>query len=328
MSGRAAISPLRDSAILELDPSTIDVDLSGRIGFYFEDKARAFGQMLREDGQRDLVKISRAPKGHSFPWRLHVGLHRTMGALFEGIPIYAIEVKGTADQLRELETSENLHRRTMEPLERAKFVAIFAESMLARLNQQRGEMSQQKLASRARWDRARNSKVLTEAALQEESDNAEDTMSAVYGWQDAAAEAFGFDKRTIRRSIKIYRQLIAPFPAELVRALADHPVVGKEQKQLLDLASIEVEALRLQAIESLIADHSRSLADVLIDVGVAQQSGPSAPIQKSVDAIKGNLDRLSAWQQKQYLSEFVGALKSDDVKRQLRDMLNRELGDA
>ena len=276
MSGRGAPSILADAQILELDPNTIDIDVSGRIGFFFPDKAAAFGRIMRKDGQQDLVKVSRASAGGAFAWNLHVGLHRTVGARDEGLPIYAIEVSGTPEQLAQLEASENLIRRVVEPIEKAKFVGAFCDAVQARHAREHGKLTQQQLAAKKRWSEARNSKAATETALQEEVTHAAATMAGVYGWQESAVEAFGFSERTIQRSIKIYRQLIAPFPPELVRALADHPA-GKEQKQLLDLASIETDEWRLEVVQALVADHELSVPSALELFALGPQRGTGQP---------------------------------------------------
>ena len=46
-----------------------------------------------------------------------------------------------------------------------------------------------------------------------------------------------------------------------------------------------------------------------------------------LSAVIGNMARLTATQQKHHVDSFVRSLKSDDVKRQLRDRLNEELGE-
>jgi len=326
-----ATSILDGAEILKIDPDDIDVDLSGRIGFYFEDKARAFGRLMAVDGQRDLVKVSRSEPGTEQPWRLHVGLHRTMGARHEGFPIFAIEVSGTPEQLAELETSENLHRRKMEPIEQAKMVAAFATAMQERLAREHGDISQQQIAIRARWDAARGVRQLTEKALHDECADTDDTMSRVYGWQETAAEAFGFDKRTIQRAIRINRLLIEPFDSETVRALADHPVVGKNQKQLLDLTAIVSELKRREVVEILLADRSLSADDARVQAGVASNNGkdaPRRPIEKYRNQITGGWERLSLGEKRRFIPDLATMLHTAELKRAMRDRLNKELGDV
>lgn len=319
-----ATSLLRDARILELDPNIIDVDLSGRIGFYFEDKAVAFGRLLAVDGQRDVVKVSRAPAASKYKWLLHVGLHRTMGARFEGLPIYAIEVSGKPEQLAQLETSENLDRRVLEPLERAKFIGAYCQAIQERLARENGNLKQQQLAIKSRWAKAKNHKAETESALQAMSEYTAATVAAVYGWQESAAEVFGLSKRTIRNALKIHRQIVVPFNPELVRALADHPIVGRDQKQLLDLASIEREDLRLQALEALLADLEMSIAGALVQVGVDSpaKAVPTKDV-KFASTITDSWGRLTLGAKRAFLPEFAKLLTAD-MRQQMRAALDAE----
>ena len=73
----------------------------------------------------------------------------------------------------------------------------------------------------------------------------------------------------------------------------------------------------------------RALGAECVVAGIDRASGPAPlPHQKHVNAIAGGLSRLSATQQKQNLDCIIHALKSDEVKRQLRDRLNEDLADA
>ena len=119
MSGQVILNGARAFSI---DPETVHVP--ERIGFLHEDKAVALGRLIAVDGQRDPIKVQRLkrhPSGKD--WKLVVGMHRLHGCLLEEIMVLAFEVEGSADQLAELEASENLHRRPLGPIERAKFTA-------------------------------------------------------------------------------------------------------------------------------------------------------------------------------------------------------------
>ena len=197
----AGRSILAAATLIALDPNEIDV--SGRIGFYFPDKAEAFASLMTIDGQRDPIKVSRNPAGAALPWRLHVGLHRTMGARMAGLPVYGLEVSGTPEELRELESSENLHRRDIEPIERAKFVFHTCEAARVRIARQHGNLKQQQLAVKARWARVKAGDDRAEQALGDEVGDTSDKLSLVYGWADAAAEALGFGKRTTAHDYRV-----------------------------------------------------------------------------------------------------------------------------
>ena len=61
MNAPAPKSVLESAKAVVLDPNTIDV--FGRIGFYFPDKAAAFGKLMAIDGQRTPIMVSAQPEG-------------------------------------------------------------------------------------------------------------------------------------------------------------------------------------------------------------------------------------------------------------------------
>lgn len=317
---------LGNAKLFQIDPA--QVDTGKRIGFLHEDKARALGRLMAVDGQRDPIKVVKQPKNGAQPWRLVTGMHRTVGAAMEGILVWAIEVSGRPEDLADLEASENQHRRPLGPIERAKFIAALVKAAQERLARQHGDLKHQQLGAKARWDRVKSGELRTDQALDEEAGDAEDKMSAVYGWQESAALAFGLDKRSIRRALALYRLVIEPFP-ELAEPLSRHPVVGENAKQLQDIADIRDQNLRRKAIDMLLADPELSADEARVRIGVDAPNGRKpSDVEKAVNAVVGNLGRLSAAQQKQQLPLIVSGLKSNEVKRQLRDLLNKELGDA
>lgn len=320
MSGRIAPALLKNTAIFEVDPA--DIDLSGRIGFLHEDKAAALGRLMAVDGQRDPIKVVKAKSGASHTWRLVTGMHRTMGAMMEGIQVWAIEVSGKPEDLADLEASENLHRRPLTPIERAKFVAALANAAQERLARRHGDLKAKQLAAKARWERVRLGEARAEQALQDECDDAADNLSAVYGWQESVADALGMDKRTIRRSLEIYRLLVEPFPADLVEALSAHPVVGENASQLRELAAIQDEQRRLEAIRLVVAnpEMSADLARVQLKIDPAKPAPPTRDV-KLTSTISDSWTRLSLVAQRAYLPRFVGML-TEGQKRELRGLLD------
>lgn len=320
-----AKSLLDGAEVIAFDPN--DIDTSDRIGFYHPDKAVAVGRLLFKDGQRDLIKVS-ASKKPGFKWRLHVGLHRTEGAKLEGLPVYGVIVSGKPESLRELEASENLHRRPLPPIERAKFVFELCRAAQERIAREHGNLSQQQLGAKARWDRVKHFELTADQALQEDTDDAADKMSAAYGWQDGVAEALDLGKREIRRSLAIYRLLIEPFP-DLAEQLAKHPVVGENGAQLKALTQLKDEGVRRKVIKALLADAEIGVEDAKIAAGAAAAAPLATPVahQKHYDAIAGAWSRLSLEHKRQFVPKLASML-TPDMKRQLRDQLNKELGDA
>ncbi|MFK5126602.1 hypothetical protein, partial [Klebsiella pneumoniae] len=92
---------------------------------------------IAELGQRDPIKVRRNTKAGK-PWVLVVGRHRLEGCRAEGINVWAIEVKGKAEDFVDLEASENLHRRDLNPIERAIFVHSLCQAARDRLAREHG----------------------------------------------------------------------------------------------------------------------------------------------------------------------------------------------
>lgn len=318
-------SLLSNAQLFELDPALIDK--GNRIGFLHEDKARAIGRLMAVDGQRDPIKVVAEPKNEAQPWRLVTGMHRTVGAEIEGIKVWAIEVSGKPEALADLEASENLHRRPLGPIERAKFTAALVQAAQERIAREQGGLKQHQLAIKARWGRVRAAEIRADAALTEEVADTCAKIAHVYGWEESVGEALGMSRRSIHNDLALFRLLIEPFPA-LVEQLSRHPVVGENASQLKLIAQVRDEKLRGKVIAMLIADPELSADEARVRIGVDAPDG-RAPSQeeKALSAVVGNLGRLSAAQQKQNLPMLVSGLKTPDVKRQLRDLLNRDLGE-
>lgn len=320
----AAGSLLLGAKLFELSPDYVDE--GARIGFLHEDKAAAIGRLMAVDGQRDPIKLVANPKNPDRPWRLVTGMHRLIGARIEGITVWAIEVSGKPEDLADLEASENLHRRPLAPIERAKFVQALCQAAQERIARDHGGLRQQQLAVKARWDRVKFGESRLEEALSEEATDTSDKMSRVYGWAESASDAMGLDKRTIFRSLELYRLIIEPFPT-LIEALSRHPVVGENAAQLRSIAAVKNEAARRQVIEALLADDEIGADDARILAGVDAPSGP-APVayQKHYNAIEGGWSRLGLPEKRRFLPKIVSML-TPDMKRELRDQLNAELGE-
>lgn len=324
MSGRADL--LAGATLFELEPS--EIETGDRIGFLHTDKAAALGRLMAVDGQRDPIKVVKNRKAATRPWRLVTGMHRTHGAELEGIRVWAIEVSGKPEDLAELEASENLHRRPLGPIERAKFTAALAQAARERIARARGDLKQQQIAVKARWARVKSGEVRAEQALQEEAEDTQCQFGTAYSWEESVGAALDLARRDIYRDLKLYRLLIEPFP-DLIEALARHPLVGETASQLNVITSLHGEEARRAVIEALLANHGLNAVDACLSAGVSPKDGPT-PLEheKHVSAVKGGLSRLNATLQKRHLPDFILQLKTDEVKRQLRDLLNEELGDA
>ncbi|MBD3728726.1 MAG: hypothetical protein IE933_03390 [Sphingomonadales bacterium] len=314
-----------NAEVVEIDP--VEIYVPERIGFLHEDKAVALGRLIAVDGQRDPIKIARRSGNPKQPWQLVTGRHRLRGAELEGISIFAIEVNGNAEDFADLEASENLHRRPLSPIERAKFTAALVRAAQERIAREHGTLSHQRLGAKARWDRVKHGETSAEEALRDETEDAYAKMAQAYGWEESVGEALGMSRRTIHRDLSLYRLLVEPFP-ELAEPLSKHPVVGENASQLKAIAQVKDEGQRRAVIEALLGDDELSAELARARVGIDRPGGaaPTAE-QKVLSAVIGNLGRLTATQQKHHVDSLVRALKSDEVKRQLRDRLNEELGE-
>lgn len=320
-------APTFGEALLRIAPA--DIHIPQRLGLYFPDKAAALGRLMAIHGQRTPITVRRSAAGVEQPWTLIVGMHRLNGAIIENLPtVVALErIGGTAADALDEEASENLDRREQPPLERAIFIAATARAAQERLAAIHGTSAQHKLAISARWARVKSGEMLPKHALQEEADDTCDKMSHVYGWVDSVASAFGRGKREIYRALTLYRMVIEPFP-ELTQALSDHPVVGNNASQLALIAGVDTEAARRKVIDLLLADAELSADDARVQAGIDRAEGREpTKFEKFTNQISGGLSRLSASEQKRGLPSIVGALKTEEVKRQLRDLLNEELGE-
>lgn len=334
MSGRADKRPmLAQAQLLELAPA--DVMIPERIGFLHEDNAAALGRLMAVDGQRDPIKVVRrfpkedladvAARGAT-PWLLVTGMHRLMGATYEGITVFAIEVSGKPEDLADLEASENLHRRPLGPIERAKFTAALVTAAQERIAREHGNLDQYQRGAKARWDRVRHGEELAEGALRDETEDACAKIAQAYSWEESVGEALGMSRRTIHNDLALYRLIIQPFP-DLAEALAKHPVVGENGSQLKAIAQVKDEGLRRKVIEQLLADHEIGVEDAKIAAGLEGFRPDATPVahQKHMDAVTNNWKRLSVPQQRQFLPKFVELL-TPEMKRTLRDQLVDELG--
>lgn len=319
MSGAPTFGP----ELLKLDPN--EIDDSERLGLFFPDKAAALGHMMEVDGHRTPITVRRSGPRAKLKWKLVVGKHRLAGAKLKSLPfVYALErIGGSENDARDEESSENLDRRDQPPLERAIFIFHTAEAAKARLVTEHGDTKQQQLAAKARWNRVKSGALRAEQALQEEADDACDTMSHAYGWIESVAAAFGRDKRAIYRALSLYRLIVEPFGQELTQALSDHPVVGNNASELKRIAEVRDEDQRRAVIDALLADAElgADAARVLVGIDV-ESSGPKPlPQEKFFSQIDGGWSRLNTTQKREYLPRLVQLL-TPDMRRRLRELID------
>ncbi|NML88381.1 ParB N-terminal domain-containing protein [Sphingobium sp. TB-6] len=299
------------ASVFQIAPEDIQVD--DRIGLFWPDKAAALGKLMALDGQHEPIKVRKNGARAKKPWTLVVGLHRLEGAKLEGFrAIDAIEAFGDARQLRDIEASENLHRRSLAPIERACFVRAVADASEARLKDQHGDLSPEQIAVRARWDamRAKAPGVERDDDLNEaEADHTSANLALVYGWADETAEALGLSRRAMFRDLALHRAIVAPFP-DLYRDLAKHPV-AENASALREIAAIKDLANRRSLIEGLISNPELTLAQAKEGLGLSSSAAPAPTgATKFMNNTTANLARLSAGDQAKIAPEIVNTMKS------------------
>lgn len=312
-----------NAVLMQLDPA--DIHVPERIGFLHEDKAVALGRLMAVDGQRDPIKVAPRPKkgGGKAGWQLVTGRHRLRGAELEGITVWAIEVNGSAEDFADLEASENLHRRPLGPIERAKFTAALVKAAQDRIAREHGDLRQQQIAVKARWDRVKHGEETLENALRDDTEDTCAKMALVYGWEDSVGEALDMSRRTIHRDLSLFRLLIEPFP-DLIEALSKHPTVGENASQLKAICAVRSEANRRAVIEALLADSNMSAEMARVRVGVdSEKVAPPTRDVKFTNTISDSWGRLSIAAKREYLPRFVSML-SEDQKTRLRAILDAD----
>lgn len=334
MNAPAKKAKLQRGERLELDPA--DIFVPERIGFHHPDKAAAIGRLMAVDGQHTPILVTRVFPSKSVekckaegnrPWQLVAGLHRLKGAEAEGILVIADEVKGKPEDLATLEASENLHRRPLGPIERAKFTAALVTAAQERIARAHGDLDQYQRGAKARWDRVKHFEETAEAALRDETEDACAKIAQAYSWEESVGEALGMSRRTIHNDLALFRLVIEPFP-DLAEQLAKHPVVGENGAQLKALTQLKDEGVRRKVIEALLADPEIGVEDAKIAAGAGGTVPLATPVahQKHYNAIEGAWSRLSLDQKRQFVPKLASML-TPDMKRALRDRLTEELGE-
>lgn len=300
---------LQHAEVFRLHPS--EVIVGSLVGLFWPEKAAAIGAKMQRSGQNDPIKVRH--KGGQ--WELVAGYHRLQGALGLGLDaIAAIEVEGTADDLLEVAVSENLDRRDLDPIERALFVRAAVDLARRRADKARGDISPQAAAIAARWNNVRNNVVAhVDDKAAAEAEYTECNYCTAYGWSAETAASMGMSRRALFDSLKIHRQLIAPFERELWEALARAPL-GRKRKSLIELADIADEDTRRLVIDTIIGDDRgalQSVADAKIAAGVkaAPQRNVSVGQSKYMNNAESNLNRLSAASQRQFAPVLAEKIK-------------------
>lgn len=301
-----------NAEVLTLDPTTIDADMGGRIGLYYPAKCSALAALISAHGQNDPIKVVKDKSG----WRLVAGLHRLQACVSLGINVCAIEVMGDAADLERIQASENMDRRELEPLERAMFVRAVADAAKARVLAEHGVDNSKALAAKAKANKVQYSEI---EKADETAEAARVNLTHAYSWRDETAEALGLDLNALKRSMRIHRMIIEPFP-EMIDPFKDHPV-AKVADSLLKIAAIKNEVQRRRVIEILLAG-PKDLGFALKSAGVTEVKAAPEDYKKFSSQVIGGWSRLTTAQKRQFIPELAVVIPKG-MRTLVRDELDR-----
>lgn len=305
------------TAVLSLDPATIDPDIEGRIGLFYPEKAEALGILMAEHGQKTPIHVLRNADGSAYPWKLVTGLHRLRARLADGVDVLAVEENLLRNDADFVQASENLHRRELEPLERAMFIRAMVDIVRAKLLKEYGVESHEALGGKARAARVQYS----DAEKADELANAAvDNLSRAYGWKAQVAEASGFGPKDIQRSMRIYRCIVAD-NRDLMDAFKDLDV-AKSADALLKIAALKDAALRRKVIETLIGG-PKDLGYVFQMLGIAQAKAEQPKFDKFYGQMFNAANRLGTADWRRACERLV-----HEITPARRDALRAALDDA
>lgn len=235
--------------------------------------AAALGGIMKAEGQQTPIEVCRLPGRAKFT--LVVGAHRRAGAEIKGLWLRAEVVTNDAAERKLREASENLHRRDLNPIERAAHVAELVARHRAR-------------AGIEETDR-RNRQVPFSKALREEADDNMEIISMSYGWSEEVAADLGVTSRTIRNDLYLYRRL-APSLIDRLRS-ARHAILGNAG-QLRALAKLATDDLQRRVVEALLAGKAKNVAGAVIAIGASSKRAED-PEDKRFRTVIGAIARMA-----------------------------------
>lgn len=288
----SASEPTILGQIVQLQPEQIDA--SNRLLPLDPAWVDALAAMMKADGQLTPIEVCRLPGRADYT--LVTGGHRHAAAAKAGLALRAEVITNDATERRLREASENVNRRNLSPIDRAKAVA----DLVAVQKAARGlELDQggQAVAAAARWQQ-----------IEKEADDASDIVSLAYGWADEAAERAGLTRRTVYRDLELLRGI----PDSVAEALrrADHPVFHNAA-QLKALAGLE--PVEQSKVLSLLLHADAVVAGAPFDKvtdAIAAMKGRTAPAPdaKRLSAFTGTFGRMPLAEKKAALGELSRVL--------------------
>jgi hypothetical protein len=300
MASAAVLSALETEGLAEVDQIlSIElalIDLGPRLRAVDEVWALALGELMLREGQRDPVDIARNPATQRF--EVHgKGGHRWTGAGLVGIEHLQVRIHAwNPDAARLREIADNLHRRDLDPFDRALFVA----EAVACLKRMKG-------IDPAKDGRAASANVRWQKQLQQDAADTTATFAVAYGWSQEVGDQLGLSERSVRDLLMLARRL----PTVLVDRLraVRHPVLSNAA-QLRAMAKLDEEQ-QTSVVTQLIGDAShapaKSVSEALSRMRGANRQ-PSNPSDKRHSAFIGGFARMGLIEKKGALHELAALM--------------------
>lgn len=297
MASAAVISALETEGLAEVDQIlSIElglIDLGPRLRAVDEVWALALGELMLREGQRDPVDIARNPVTQRF--EVHgKGGHRWTGAGIVGIEHLQVRIHAwNPDAARLREIADNLHRRDLDPFDRALFVA----EAVACLKRMKG-------IDPAKDGRAASANVRWQKQLQQDAIDTTATFAVAYGWSQEVGDQLGLSERSVRDLLMLARRL----PATLVDRLraVRHPLLSNAG-QLRALAKLD-EGQQASVVDQLIGDAThapaKSVSEAVGRIRGANRQ-PGNPSDKRHSAFIGGFSRMGLPEKKGALHDLA-----------------------
>lgn len=246
---------------------------------------------LPMEGLRTPIWVRRNGNAAKKPWSVIAGRHRLIAATRLNWPhidaVQQADASSSADELRNLQVTENLDRRVLRPVERAINIMF-------------------------RWQNVAK-------------DRSWDIVSHAREADRETALACGGDERTIRRYRRLHETIVGPFP-DLYAALNAHPL-GESLSGMTRIAQIESAPARRKVIETIIADHDNALATIdaaLTAAKVSTSKGSRAAATAApYNGFLGAFTRMPASEQKVAATKFAAAVPPEIAKEMIAAFIKR-----
>lgn len=246
------------------------------VGLIDETAIACLSVRLAAHGLLTPIWLRRNGNAAAKPWSVIAGRHRLRAASALGwAEIEAVEKAGPGsddEQLRALQVTENLDRRSLRPIERAGHI-MERWRVAANSTSPGNPKNQQAAAIRARWS--------VSATI------ADAPAGAVELIDNVAAAECGIQARTVRLYRKLFTAIVTGLP-DLFAPLNAHPL-GESLSAMTQLAALNFDARRIAAAMILTRADWVNLQEALVAAGIRESTGNRA------DPTKPNRAVMDAW---------------------------------